>query len=388
MGPIETDSFPRVLARDLFLVLQIFDRTRETTLENVRLQICVDRKVQRRGVSRWSSARDTSVELVKLGLIEGACNVKNTQQYESMRRNKLALTSRGRELLDQFKKDRGGSYDSLFALLVARHPYLRQFIQVLNQQDITAPVITSMEEHVSSRYRTNAALAGDVAARRFDTTEMLERVARRCGRQLDEDERSEITTGVSDLVRDAVPSALSDETTAFAKTFLEKLNFIVIPAVFRKSGMGFDFRTHRALWAIGQEFKLWMVILSHPAYNAWLIVRTSTIRLNEEANALASISFDYGLKQVGDGFLGKLFAAYQDLQKIKTGTFAAAWELRAVFCARFRCQPTAFNALLDQSYEGSSEYALQLEIQRQKPQHEAPVRAHNRNIGAIRVLRR
>ena len=189
-------------------------------------------------------------------------------------------------------------------------------------------------------------------------------------------------------MRDALPSAFADDTTRFAKSFLEKLNDIVIPAIFRNVGMGFDYRTHRALWAIGHEFKLWIAIRSHPDYNAWLIVRTSTISLNEQANALASVSFDYGLKQTANGFLGKLFLAYQDVQKIRSGTFVAAWELRAVFCTRFRCQPTVFDTLLDQSYDGSGEYALQLEIQRQKPQHETPVRARNRNIGSIRVVRR
>lgn len=386
--PNETDSFPRVTARDLFLVLQIFDRTHVTTLENVRLRICVDREKQRRGTFLWSAARDTSVELVKLGLVEGACNVKNSQQYESMKHNQLTLTQRGQQLLNQFMLDRGAGYDALFFALVAQHAYLRKFISFLNQYNIVAPVITSMEEHVSPRYRTNTMLVEDVAEQRFETESMLDRVGNRLGRKLDEDERSEIASAIGRFVREAVPSASSDDTTRFAKGFLEKLNGIVIPAVFRKAGMGFDFRTHRALWAIGQEFKLWTVILSHPAYNAWLIIRTSMICLNEQTTALESVSFDYGLKQTGDGFLGKLFTAYQDIQKIKTGTFVAAWELRAVFCATFRCQPTVFNTLLDRSYDGSDEYALQLEIQRQKPQHETPVRARNRNIGSIRVVRR
>ena len=40
----ETDSFPRISARDLFLVLRVFDQNAETSLENIRLRICVDRK--------------------------------------------------------------------------------------------------------------------------------------------------------------------------------------------------------------------------------------------------------------------------------------------------------------------------------------------------------
>jgi hypothetical protein len=384
----ETDSFPRVGARDLFLVLQIFDRTRQTTLENIRLRICVDREIQRRGTFLWSAARDTSVELVRLGLVEGACNVKNTQQYETMRHNQLTLTPRGQELLDGFRTDRGAGYDALFAGLVAQHAYLRQFISILNHKDIVAPVVTSMESHVSPKFTSNVALAEAVTKRRFDPKDMMDRLEQRIGCKLEEVEKSAISNAVEGLVRDVLPSAFCDDLDRFAKGFLEKLNGIIIPAIFRKDGMSFDYRTHRALWAIGQEFKLWTVIRSHPAYDAWLIVRTATISLNEELNCLASTSFDFGLQETGNGFLGKLFLAYQDAQKIRSGTFIPAWELRAVFCTRFRCQPTVFNTLLDQSYDGSAEYALQLEIQRQKPQHEPPVRARNRNIGSIRVVRR
>jgi hypothetical protein len=66
----------------------------------------------------------------------------------------------------------------------------------------------------------------------------------------------------------------------------------------------------------------------------------------------------------------------------------SAWELRAVFCHDNRCQLSVFNRLFDESYSGSEEYKLQLEIQRQKPQHEIPVRARQRNIGAVRMVKR
>jgi len=387
MTVIETDSFPRVAVRDLFLVLQVFDRTQATEMENIRLRICVHRKLQRKGTFLWSAARDTSVELVRLGLIEGPCNVKNTQQYESMKRNRLVVTSAGRQLLEQFKADRAKAYDALFALLVIHHPYLRQFIGVLNRHDIVAPVISSMKEHVSPRYAANAILAEDVADGRFDHDELIERVGQRIGRRLEEDECKEITHAIENLIREAKPSALNDETTRFAKNFLNKLNDIVVPAVFRNSGMGFDFRTHRTVWTIGQEFKTWAIFRSHPEHDAWLIVRTSTLALDDERKSLATLSFDYGLKHIAAGFLAKLYAAYLELQSLSNNTFVPAWELRAVFCVQNRCQPTVFNSLLDQYYGGSDDFRLQLEIQRQKPQHEMAVRARNRNIGSIRVVK-
>src|SRR3954469_19556796 len=107
----ETDSVPRVSARDLFMVLQLFERRPETTLEEVRLRICVDREKQRRGTALWSSARDTAGELVKLGLIEGATYARTSRLYEMMKSNKLTLTDDGRNLLGRLKVDKKGAYD-------------------------------------------------------------------------------------------------------------------------------------------------------------------------------------------------------------------------------------------------------------------------------------
>src|SRR5262249_55292447 len=123
----ETDSVPRVTARDLFMVLQLFERRPENTLEEVRLRICVDRQKQRRGTCVWSAARDTSGELVKLGLIEGSPYARNARQYETLKSNKLTLSAVGEELIGRLKEDRKGAYDELFRRLVAQHPYVRDF---------------------------------------------------------------------------------------------------------------------------------------------------------------------------------------------------------------------------------------------------------------------
>jgi hypothetical protein len=47
-----------------------------------------------------------------------------------------------------------------------------------------------------------------------------------------------------------------------------------------------------------------------------------------------------------------------------------------------------FNNLFDQDFSQSQDFKLHLEIQRQKLQHESPVRAGNRNIGTVRVVKR
>ena len=382
----ETDSFPRVSARDLFLVLKVFDQNPETTLENIRLRICVDRKKQRRGTFLWSAARDTSAELVRLGLIEGSCYAKNTQQYAAMKTNRLSVTADGRTLFQILTSDRAVAYDRLLELLITNHLYLRRFIAVLNRGTIFAPVISSMRDHVSGRYATNVVLAEDVAKGQFDHEALVDSLSKRLKRPLGQTEETAIREAVERLVTNAQPEAVSDDRTRFAKGFLNNLNDIVIPAILRREGLGFDFRTHRTLWTMGQEFRVWAVIRSHPEHDGWLILLTSKISVND--NVLSNLAFDHGITATRNGFRDKLYSAYHKLQALEQGTFVPAWDLRAVFCLDNHCQPSVFNTLFDESIGKSDGYRLDLEIQRQKPQHEEPLRAGKRKIGSIRVAKR
>jgi len=384
----ETDSVPRVSARDLFMVLQIFDRRAETTLEEVRLRICVNREKQRRGTFLWSAARDTSGELVKLGLIKGSPYARNAKQYETMKSNKLVLTDDGKELIAKFKEDKKPAYDEMFRLLVMTHPYVREFIRALNRTDLIAPVITSMKDHVATRYANNSALTADLSAGKFETKSLCALLTGRLKRELKPAEDKEIETEIREMVSEAKRSAVVDDGVKVAKLILNRLNDIIIPAIFRSDGLGFDARSHRALWSIGEDFRTWGSLRSHPEYDGWLIYRTAVVELSGNGTELARLEFDHGMKQTGENFLSKLFAAYQKLQALKGNTFVPSWELRAVFCYDNRCQMSVFDKLFDQDYSGSDEFRLHMEIQRQKLQHESPVRAGNRNIGTVRVVRR
>jgi hypothetical protein len=119
-----------------------------------------------------------------------------------------------------------------------------------------------------------------------------------------------------------------------------------------------------------------------------LIYRTATIELSPDGTQLSRLEFDHGVKQTGENFLGKLFTAYQWLQNKNGTTFVPAWELRAVFCYEHRCQMSVFDKLFDRDYSSAEDYKLHMEIQRQKLQHESPVRVGTRNIGTVRVVKR
>jgi len=370
------------------MVLQLFERRPENTLEEVRLRICVDREKQRRGTFLWSAARDTSGELVKLGLIEGSPYARNARHYETMKSNKLTLSPDGKALIGRLREDRKGAYDELLRRLVAQHPYVRDFIRALNRTDFIAPVISSMKDHVAARYSSHTVLETDLAAGKFDSKTFYTRLAERIKRELKPTEEAEIAEKIHEMVSESRRSAILKDGPKLAKLILNRLNDIIIPALFRTYGLGFDARSHRALWSIGEDFKTWATLRSHPEYEGWLIYRTATIELSPVGAQLTRLEFDHGLKQTGENFLAKLHTAYQTIQGTKGNTFVPAWELRAVFCHQNRCQTSVFDKLFDQAYSGTDEYKLHLEIQRQKPQHESPVRAGNRNIGSVRVVKR
>ena len=385
---IESDSFPRISVRDLFIVLSEFERQDQTKLENIRLRMCVDRQKPSRGTSQYSVARDNTGELVKLGYAEGACLAKNSAQFQSMRDNLIRVNEAGRKLLRTFKEDRGAAYDELLKRMVEQHSYLRQFVIVINRGELFAPVISSMKEHLSPKYTANAMLASDIAEGEFDFDGFFAILTSRLGRNLVDGEKTEIQSAMDELISASRPSAVSDETVKFAKNFLNKINYIVVPALFRKFGLGFDYRTHRAIWEMGQDFRVCATLSSHPSFDGSVVYLTSKLDLDETGSRVALLEFTHGLKQVGENFLPKLHVAYQELQSRSNSTFVPAWELRSIFCFDNKCQPTVFDRLFDQSYSGSDEYQLHLELQRQKPQHETALRAGNRNIGSVRVSKR
>jgi len=386
---LRTDTITRVTARDLLLILRTFEQSPESTMENVRLRLCLDRKMKRRGTFLWSTARDILVELDRLGYVTGAPSPKTSRHFEDLAVAPVRLAEDGRALLATFVSEKALAYDTLFGRLYERHPYLQAMVGVLHRQPVLAPVISSMKEHISDRYASAASLADDVARGTLDVDGLVERLGRRSGpeRMLTNEEIREIRDGVKALLRDAAVSAVQEEPPRFAKNFMEKLNHIVIPAIFRREGIGFDYRTHRTLWALGEEFRVWCVTRSHPDYDGWYVYPTARIELNGDGRQVTGINFDSRLADVRRDFLQRLYAAYQKLQAVRGTTYVTAWELRAVFCVENRCQGSTFDKVFGENYLGNDTYRLHLEIQRNKPQHEQTLRAGDRNIGTVRVIK-
>ena len=323
-------------------------------------------------------------EMQKLGLIEaGALPKATSKAHESSKHKVIKVSERGRELLHLFLTDRMAAFDKLFAMMHASHRNLQAFVGVILDRNLVAPIATSVKDHVGAAYGSASALADAVADRKFNVEDPLRLLSQRLGRALTDEERTEIKTGIEKLVEDSKMSAMSEEGTEFAKNFLGKLNDVVVPAIFRADGLPLDYRTHRTIWSLGEEFKLWGTITSHPDYNGTVIYRTASIILTPDKEQVKELVFDSGLKTTGENFLGKLYTAYQKLQALRKSNSVSAWELRSVFCLDNRCQQSVFNLLFEKDYAGSDSYHLHFEIQQAKSRHEKPLRAGQRSVGKI-----
>jgi hypothetical protein len=384
-----TDTILRVTARDLFLTLSLFSGDHgETTLENIRLRFCIDRKMQRKGDYLWSRARDAASELRKLNLVEVDAIPRDRQYYQKMKDAKIVLSNQGHALLTRFAKDRAGAYDDLFARMFNEHSYMRALWDTLSTADLTVPVATSLRDHVSPRYGNATDLVDDIAGGRFEYDRFLAILSERLPSPLVGDEQMDIQRALMDLMEVIAPAANIEEASDFAKKFLDRLNETFIPIIMRRYGVGFDYRTHRSLWSLGQEFQVWWATSSYPGISGTLIFLTASLKADpEDCSVVTSIEHPAGVSMLRESFLDRLYGAYLKHRRTMGNTYVHAWELRAVFCGENRCQPGVFNALFDERYMGSQEYRVQLEIERTRPRHELPVIAGSRRIGAIAITK-
>lgn len=382
------DSIPRVTVRDLLIALGQFESDDKVTLENLRLKFCYDRKATRKGEYMFPTVVSVAGELQKLGLIaDGPLPKASKKTHRAAKDKPLAISDQGKAFLRLFGVDRGTAYDDLFSLMYRAHRNLQAFVAAILDRPLLAPVATSVKDHVGSAYGSSAALAAAVAAGSLDVDEMLRLLAQRIGRSLSPEEIAEVRRGIDKLVKESALSAVNDDVADFAKTFLPRLNDVLVPAVLRADGLGFDYRTHRTLWSLGPEFKLWDTTTWHPEHDGTLVFRTATIVLSDDRSEVRQLEFDSGLARTREKFLTKLFAAYQKLQGLRRSNVVSAFELRAIFCFDNRCQQTTFNFLFEESYAGSEDYDLHLEIP-QTRSREKPLRAGKRAVGTIAMTAR
>jgi hypothetical protein len=387
MAP-ESDSIPRIALPDLFLTLREFEREPVRKLEDLRLKICSNRKKSPSGDRFWSIARDSVMELQRLRMVDARALPKDRHSYERLRRNNIKITPEGSQILDCFLRDRGAAYDDLFCRMYVAHPYLRSLVKALLRGEIHAPVLTSFKEQVSDRYASAHPLVEDISRKKMDVNSLCEILEKRLRRTLNKEEQASIRDGVGHLLEEWARAATIGEPPVFAKSFLQKLNDVVLSSVLLSDGLGFDFKTHQTLWAFGETWKLWESTARHPDWDLRLIFKTATIVPSASAEAIVDLKFDSGLQETRANFLEKLFNAYQKLQKKNRGTYVVVDELRAVFCYDNRCQESVFDTLVGELYEGSDEYELNMEIYRKSGQHDRPIRIGHRNIGLIRVIKK
>jgi hypothetical protein len=385
--PIETDSIPRIKIRDIMLAVQALGRNKVSTLEELRLKINLDRKVVGR-TTNYSIARDVAAELGRQGYAEVGALPKDAQSYEKKRNMPLALTGRGRDLAGLLQSDRNEAYAAVLRSFHSSHAYCRRFIAAIAAGPFLAPIVTSTERHLSARYTGTRTLAEDVSHNTFDIESLLEALKARIGRPLTEIEVEEIQTGITKLVEQSATAAQTEPQSEFARKMLSNINEIVVPAVLRSQGLGFDYNTLRRLWKMGEEFQVCWATSAHPQFDAWITFGTATVTLSADSSQIEGVRFDNGYNALREDFLDRLYAVYQKMREWERPSVVDAWELRAAFCYEHRCAPGVFNKLFEENYTGSATYEISKDFPRNKPQHEDPLVLGGRQIGLIRITKR
>ena len=274
--------------------------------------------------------------------------------------------------------------------MFAAHRYLRDYARVLaSEKFLLAPVMTSFKDHVASEYASAVSLRDEVIASKFRTSSLLEYLEKRLQRKLADEERGTIKTGIDDMLSQAPSDDIAEDATTFAKTILSRLNDIVIPAVLSEKGLGFDFRTHRAIWSLGTEFLVWCATTSHPSYDGVVIFGTATLQVCDGGHELRKIEFEASSSKLRESFLARLYQTYCGLQKLGYPTLVSAQLLRAAFCLENGSQPSTFDKLFDEQYaREDTPYEVHTEIQQQRRRHGTSLRAGNRNIGLVLVSKK
>ena len=386
-GEAETDSIPRIRVRDMMLAIQALGRDRAPTLEELRLKLSLDRHETGR-TANYSVARDVAGELARQGYADVGPLPKDARAFEKKRDTPIVLTGAGRELAATLRTDASAAYATVLKSFYRTHPYFRRIALAVTKEPILTPVVTSTERHLSPRYASTRRLAADVAQGQFDASGLMGFTATRLQRKLTDEEVAEIASGLERLVEKSSHAAQTEVQTEFARKFLSNVNEIVVPAVLRRIGLGFDYNTLRRLWKMGEEFQTWWSTSAHREYDAWLTFATANLGFSSHSAELEDLSFENGLDRVRDGFLDELYEVYRQMQASGSGSIVKAWELRAAFCYHRRCAPGVFNRLFEENYNGSETYEISKDFPRNKPPHEDPLVLGGRSIGLIRITRR
>ena len=384
----ETDSIPRIKIRDMMLAVQAMGRGQASTLEDLRLKLNLDRGEAGR-LANYSIARDVAAELGRQGYADVGALPKDAKAYEKKMGMRGALTDRGRDLATLLRSDRAAAYAAVLRTFYGAHPYFRRFVTATANGAFLSPVITSAEEHISARYTSARLLAEDIARGAFDTEALLVSVAGRLDRPLTPAEADEITAGVANFVDQSRGAAATEYFTDFSRKALSRLNEVVVPAVLRAYGLGFDFNTLRRLWKMGEEFHVCWATSAHPRFKAWVTFETATVDLSPDGQAIEGLRFKNGLAALRDSFLDRVYETYLGMRDWGRSSVVLAWELRAAFCFEHRCAPAVFDRLFEEHYNGSDVYEIGKDFPpRNKPQHENPLVLGGRQIGLIRMAKR
>jgi hypothetical protein len=384
----ERDTIPRIKIRDVISSVLFLQRNRAATLDGLRVKLNSDRGESSRDTRGYSVARDVASELRALGFAEISAVPKDSKAFEKKRDAPINLTDSGMELAECVRADRAAAYEAVLKTFHRTHAYARRYVAALRRAPFLAPVLTSWEQHISPRYASAQALADDVARGEFDIASLLQVTSTRLAREIGAAERGEIERAIDALLERLRTAAAQEQQTEFARKMLMAVNEIVVPAVLRREGLAFDYKTLSQLWSMGEEFQISWATSAHPLHKGRLTFATAEFDCSDDGREIQSVRFENGMKRIGEDFLNRLYQAYTLMQECGQPAVVTVWELRATFCFQNRCSPRVFDHLLMEHYGGSDLYRIDKDFPRNKPSHENALRVGGREIGLIRISKK
>lgn len=387
----ETDYIYRILIKDLLLVLSIFNERQNVTLEEIRLRLCLNKRKKTKSTQLWSTARDIVTELKNLGYLNCGSLPSSSQKFEELKENKIELQKEGKVCIDIYNSDKARGYDLLLKKLFSKHLYIRKYYNVLCNNNLFIPIITSLGGHVSDKYNQQDILINDIRKNKFEKDLFLIKLEKWI-RELKfiqiENIIKNISTKLDMLLIDCKNSAISEGAGEFSNKFLQKLNDIVIPVVMEEHDLSFDFTTHQNLRIWGRDLLLWNYSTTYPFVDATIVYKTADILTDATREIIEKIQYASS-KEIELNFLERLYLTNEIMRKKLNTTYFSIWEFRSVFCYENKCQNKTFDRLLNKYNRNNDKYDISLELQRKyPPKGEDSIFINKLKMGSVRIIKK
>lgn len=378
------DSIPRIRIEQLLDSLSLiassesactFDRVRRALHRSSKRQAPPSREAM------WTAARDVLTDLGKLGLITAGPLPRKRSEVERLKETPCRASKQGEAVARLYRESRGKAFDAILILWMNAHPYFRAFTSRLLESPMYIPDITSIKQLGQGL--------------RFPTEphSLAERIIESCTARLQAvDFPKEKTRVFQAKVVDRVEplarvSALRGIDTKHIVDTIE--DTIVVPAILKSEGLGFDSVTMQHIIRCSQDFYSAAVTSSHPEFAGRVLFATCDFAPDPLLHTSAAVVEvkHHGQSYVSQQFAESLISSYRTLSG-SSQAYVDVYPLRALVCRDLRIQPLIFSLCLESIIERGKESGIIIYTElpfSPPPQGESYVLINGHRVGLVKL---